>query len=89
MIVILFEYPVSGLPNSVSDGDAAVSVDEQSPDFRHRWGSQQYQRPGQHYRPSTWPSSNTGKVFFYSSFFKILHPKKPYHIVNYLIKGFT
>jgi len=64
MIVMLFGYPASGRPNDVSSEDAGVA-DEQSPDFRHRWGSQQYQRPGQHYRPSTWQSSNTGIIFFF------------------------
>lgn len=68
VIVMLFEYhPVSGRPNSVPNEDPEGTVDEQSPDFRHRWGSQQYHRPGQHYRPSSWSSTNTGTIYLFSS----------------------
>jgi len=65
MIVMLSGYPVSGRPSVSKSDEDASAADEQSPDFRQRWGSQQYQRPGQHHRPSTWPSSNTGIFGFF------------------------
>jgi len=69
---MLLERPVSGRPSVSKSEEDAGAAGEQSPDFRNRWGSQQYQQPGQHHhRPSTWPSSNrpAGKIWFLTNWF--------------------